>query len=146
MKFLRLGICALISFAVAAHGGVEDWARAILEAGVALLFLVWALRFYFNEKEQPGFSPLLPPLALFFLVGLGQWFLRATASSYSTQIELLLLLASLIFLFLCVQVFRTLPEWRGFVWFGMGLGFRSEEHTSELQSLTNLVCRLLLEK
>src|SRR5438046_7167330 len=26
------------------------------------------------------------------------------------------------------------------------LGFRSEEHTSELQSLTNLVCRLLLEK
>src|SRR5438093_10206167 len=27
-----------------------------------------------------------------------------------------------------------------------GAGFRSEEHTSELQSLTNLVCRLLLEK
>src|SRR5258706_10567090 len=32
---------------------------------------------------------------------------------------------------------------------GQGLlkrGVRSEEHTSELQSLTNLVCRLLLEK
>src|SRR5262249_58106949 len=27
-----------------------------------------------------------------------------------------------------------------------GLPLRSEEHTSELQSLTNLVCRLLLEK
>src|SRR5437016_7062739 len=27
-----------------------------------------------------------------------------------------------------------------------GTGPRSEEHTSELQSLTNLVCRLLLEK
>src|SRR5437016_12129775 len=27
-----------------------------------------------------------------------------------------------------------------------GLDNRSEEHTSELQSLTNLVCRLLLEK
>src|SRR5437016_9780725 len=26
------------------------------------------------------------------------------------------------------------------------IGARSEEHTSELQSLTNLVCRLLLEK
>ena len=25
-------------------------------------------------------------------------------------------------------------------------GLRSEEHTSELQSLTNIVCRLLLEK
>src|SRR5258706_6973066 len=27
-----------------------------------------------------------------------------------------------------------------------GAGVRSEEHTSELQSLTNIVCRLLLEK
>src|SRR5438046_3996718 len=29
---------------------------------------------------------------------------------------------------------------------GRGHRHRSEEHTSELQSLTNLVCRLLLEK
>src|SRR5437016_9862136 len=29
---------------------------------------------------------------------------------------------------------------------GAGKSTRSEEHTSELQSLTNLVCRLLLEK
>src|SRR5262249_60933818 len=29
---------------------------------------------------------------------------------------------------------------------GVSRGIRSEEHTSELQSLTNLVCRLLLEK
>src|SRR5215213_11258888 len=28
----------------------------------------------------------------------------------------------------------------------LGVAARSEEHTSELQSLTNLVCRLLLEK
>src|SRR2546430_10338092 len=28
----------------------------------------------------------------------------------------------------------------------LGLGERSEEHTSELQSQSNLVCRLLLEK
>src|SRR5438046_7598763 len=28
----------------------------------------------------------------------------------------------------------------------MSTQYRSEEHTSELQSLTNLVCRLLLEK
>src|SRR5438046_10765556 len=30
--------------------------------------------------------------------------------------------------------------------FGNRIHTRSEEHTSELQSLTNLVCRLLLEK
>src|SRR2546427_8649600 len=29
---------------------------------------------------------------------------------------------------------------------GIGGGLRSEEHTSELQSQSNLVCRLLLEK
>src|SRR4051812_49632668 len=31
-------------------------------------------------------------------------------------------------------------------WPGIGIGCRSEEHTSELQSHVNLVCRLLLEK
>ena len=123
MRFLRIGLCALISFAVLAHGGVEDWARAVMETGVAFLFLIWALHFFFNEQEQPEISPLLPPLALFFLVVLGQWFFRATASSYNTRIELQLLLASLLFLFLCVQIFHTLQDWRSFVWFGMGLGF-----------------------
>src|SRR5215472_16294455 len=123
MSFLRLGICALISFAVLAHGGVEDWARAVLEIGVGFLFLIWAVRFYFNGQEQPFLSPLLPPLALFSLVVLGQWFFRATASPYNTRIELLLLLATVLFLFLCVQVFHTLQDWRSFVWFGMGFGF-----------------------
>src|SRR5437016_8299250 len=36
---------------------------------------------------------------------------------------------------------RPRPRERGLRW-----RTRSEEHTSELQSLTNLVCRLLLEK
>jgi hypothetical protein len=123
MKFLRFGICALLAFAVAAHGGVEDWARAILETGAGLLFLVWALRFYFSENEQIVISPLLPPLAAFSLVAFGQLFFRTTASAYNTRIEVLLVLAALILLFLSVQAFRTLEDWRGFVWFGMGLGF-----------------------
>src|SRR5258706_8828362 len=38
-------------------------------------------------------------------------------------------------------------SWVGIVEFGDRVkANRSEEHTSELQSLTNLVCRLLLEK
>src|SRR5437016_4374008 len=47
---------------------------------------------------------------------------------------------------------RDPRPWRSFLWrkhnseeISMAVG-RSEEHTSELQSLTNLVCRLLLEK
>ncbi len=123
MKFLRFGICALVAFAVVAHGGVEDWARAVIESGAGLLFLFWALWIYFNEKEQPVLSPLLLPLALFSLLVLGQWFFHATASSYNTRLEFLLLLACLLLLFLAVQAFRTLDDWRGFIWFGMGLGF-----------------------
>src|ERR1019366_3737021 len=45
-----------------------------------------------------------------------------------------------------VPSFRSNSAWR---WPALWTGFhrtRSEEHTSELQSLTNLVCRLLLEK
>jgi len=123
MKFFRVCICALVVFAVAAHGGVEDWARAVIETGAGLLFLVWAVWLYFNDQEQPVFSPLLPPLAVLFLIVLGQWFFHATASSYHTRIELLLFLADLIILFLAVQAFRTLADLRSFVWFGMGLGF-----------------------
>src|SRR5713226_2244111 len=123
MKLLRFGICALVVFAVAAHGGVEDWARAVFETGAGLLFLAWALWIYFTHEEQIVFSPLLPPLGAFSLVVCGQWFFHATASSYSTRMELLLLVSDLILLFLAVQAFRTLQDWRGFVWFGMIFGF-----------------------
>src|SRR5258706_12778737 len=51
------------------------------------------------------------------------------------------------------QVESSLPSHSSDGWFtlsspqvGGGAQVRSEEHTSELQSLTNLVCRLLLAK
>src|SRR2546430_13250644 len=58
-------------------------------------------------------------------------------------------------LFPYTTLFRSPDTAAGFAWafdtgsgFGAfeGNGFRSEEHTSELQSQSNLVCRLLLEK
>jgi O-antigen ligase len=123
MRFLRFGIWALVVCAVAAHGAVEDWARAVFETGAGLLFLVWSIWFFFKREEHPVLSPLLPPLATLSLIVLGQLFFRWTASPYNTRMELLLLLADLIVLFLAVQAFRTLEDWRGFVWFGMFLGF-----------------------
>ena len=123
MKFLRIGICALVVFGVLAHGGVEDWARAVFETGAGLLLLAWALWLFFHRDAQPLLSPLLLPLAALSLVVFGQWFFHLTASPYDTRMELLLLLADLIVLFLAVQAFHTLEDWRGFVWFGMGFGF-----------------------
>src|SRR5260370_17722402 len=100
MKSLRFGICALVVFAVAAHGGVEDWARAVFETGAGLLLLAWALRIYFTQEEQIVFSPLLPPLAAFSLVVCGQWFFYGTASSFNLRKDFPLLVSLFVLLFL----------------------------------------------
>ncbi|MGC0773981.1 MAG: O-antigen ligase family protein [Candidatus Acidiferrum sp.] len=123
MKFLRIGICALIVFGVASHGAVEDWARAVLEIGAGLLFLVWAVRAYLKAEHQLVISPLLLPLGGLLLVVFAQLVFHGTASSYGTRMEFQLLLADILILFLAAQAFRTLDDWRGFVWFGMSFGF-----------------------
>src|SRR5436190_21295819 len=41
---------------------------------------------------------------------------------------------------------RRVPRINGAIWPPTRMTFRSEEHTSELQSHSDLVCRLLLEK
>ena len=120
---MRIGICALIVFSVAAHGGVEDWARAVLETAAGALFLLWALRFYVAREDRLGISPLLVPLAALSLIVLGQWLFHWTASRYNTRMELQLLLADVLILFLAAQAFRTIDDWRGFVWFLMTFGF-----------------------
>jgi O-antigen ligase len=123
MKPLRIGICALVVFAVASHGAVEDWARAVVQIGATLLFLAWAVRAYLTQEHQLFISPLLLPLVSLLLIALGQWIFHGTASSYETRMELQLLLADILLLFLASQVFRTLEDWRGFIWFVMSFGF-----------------------
>jgi O-antigen ligase len=126
MKFLRVGICALVAFSVAAHGGVEDWARAALETSAGALLIFWAARFCFyrdDEEKKIVVTPLLFPLIGLALLALGQLLFRATASTYDTRMELNLLIADCIVLFLAAQVFRASNEWRTFVWFVMVFGF-----------------------
>src|SRR5271155_5838433 len=123
MKFLRIGICALLVFGVAAHGGVEDWARTVLESGAAILLVGWAARVYFRREEQVVLSPLLLPLGALSLLVIFQWASHKTAYAYDTRTELQLLLADVILLFLTAQAFRTLEEWKKFVWFAMFFGF-----------------------
>ena len=123
MKFIRAGICALVLFAVAAHGGVEDWAAAVLEAGAAALIVFWALRVALGwEKEIHG-HPLLGPLAAFVAVVMFQFVFRTTAYRYTSKVDFLRLMAYLILVFLAAQAYRTLDDLRGFVWFLLALGF-----------------------
>jgi len=123
MKVLQTGICALVVFAVLAYGGVEDWARAVLETGAGLLFLAWAVNTYHAKQQQVIISPLLPPLLALLTVVTVQLVFHATASRYQTRVELQLLLAYVIFIFLAGQAFRTLDDWRSFLWFVMVFGF-----------------------
>jgi O-antigen ligase len=123
MRLLQIGLCAVLVFAIAAHGAVEAWALSILETSAGLLFLCWAVRTYMTRGESVFISPLLPPLlALVFLV-LGQLLFRETASPYNTRVALQLLTTLTLLLFIATQAFRTADDWRFFVWFIMAFGF-----------------------
>jgi O-antigen ligase len=123
MRLLQIGLCAVLVFAIAAHGAVEDWARAMLETSAGLLFVFWAARAYVTREERVVISPLLPPLIALIFLGAAQLLFRGTASPYETRIELQLLIALTLLLFLATQAFRTADDWRFFVWFIMSLGF-----------------------
>ena len=123
MKFLRVGVCAMLIFGVLVHGGVEDWARAIFETAAGILFIAWAVKLLLDSSEQLIVSPLLPPLVALALIVAAQLVFHLTASTYETRLDLLLLLADIIVLFLASQAFRTLQDWLGYIWFIMIFGF-----------------------
>ena len=123
MKILRMGICVLLSFAVLAYGGVEEWSQAVLEVGFAALLVIWALRTYAWDQEVIAVSPLLPPLVVFALVVLVQLVFHHTASVYDTRMQLQLLIIYIILLILLPQACYRMSHWRGLLWFLMSLGF-----------------------
>jgi O-antigen ligase len=123
MKILRIGICVLLSFAVLAYGGVEEWSQAVLEVGFAALLVIWALRTYAWDQEVIAVSPLLPPLVAFALVVLVQLVFHHTASVYDTRMQLQLLIIYIILLILLPQACYRMSHWRGLLWFLMSLGF-----------------------
>ncbi|MGB9470949.1 MAG: hypothetical protein WBQ59_16500, partial [Candidatus Acidiferrum sp.] len=123
MRFFRVGICCLLAFAVLSFGAVEEWAQAVLEVGAAVLLVLWAVRQYRIKAEQLSLPPEFLPLCAFALVVLIQLAFHLTASSYYTRVELQLLVAYLIIVFLISQAFSRRGHWRAFVWFLMSLGF-----------------------
>src|ERR1700686_1582355 len=123
MRLLQIGLCAVLAFAIAAHGGVEDWSRAVVETSAGVLFVLWAVRAYITREEDVVISPILPPLLALSLVALAQILFRGTVSVYASRVELQLLVAITLLLFVAAQAFRTRDDWRFFVWFVMSFGF-----------------------
>src|SRR2546425_2671179 len=94
-----------------------------------LVQVIYQLRFFFLMIRRPPRSTLFPYTTLFRSLPLK----RGRGTSYRILVDRTV---GFHLLFSCRR-------------FGIGGGillFRSEEHTSELQSLAYLVCRLLLEK
>src|SRR5690349_22867102 len=86
--------------------------------------------------RPPPRSTLFPYTTLFRFIVAG-WMLLALGLSFYARARI------------GVQRWRSLHRWTALAWvlsIGHSLGERSEEHTSELQSRRDLVCRLLLEK
>ena len=124
MKPVRIGIFAIIAFAVLSHGAVEAWARGILETAAGILLLVWAVAFLLSKKEHSiVLPPLLFPLLALALLAAAQLAFRLTTSPFTTRIELQLMLSMLVLFFLAAQAFRTLADWRSFAWFVMIFAF-----------------------
>src|SRR5438034_5541994 len=99
---------------------------------------------WFNETAFDSLDYLVPALLLFVLAA-AKWAWRYwhRESLRARRIVLSLLTIGAGCLLLWVVLGRR-PWWLPLV--GLALGPRSEEHTSELQSHSDLVCRLLLEK
>ena len=123
MKPIRIGICALVTFAVLAHGAVEPWSEAVLEVGAAALLLLWVWRAALGGEFKVVWNPLLWPLLGLWAVAALQLAAGITVYPFVTRIELLKYTALLALFFLGTQSFRTLEHWRGFVWFVLILGF-----------------------
>jgi len=123
MKFVRVGICCLLTFAVLSFGATEEWSQAVLEVGAAVLLVLWAIRQYRLKAELLFIPQEFMPLCAFALVVVLQWVFHLTASRYDTRMELQLLITYLIVLFLMSQAYSRKGHWRGFVWFLMTLGF-----------------------
>src|SRR5579872_3978596 len=100
---LVFGLCALLFFAVLSYGAVEVWSVSILEAGLAVLFLTWAIRQVMAGELKVQASPLYAPAFLFAAVVAAQLGFGITAYRYATLISSLQYLAYGILLFLTVQ-------------------------------------------
>jgi O-antigen ligase len=123
MIIVRIGICILAAFGVAAHGAVEPWSESVLEIGAAALLAWWGILFAAGVAPAIRWNRLFVPLAGFWAWGTVQFLTGLTASPYLTRIEWLKLSALLVLFFLAIQAFATVDHWRGLIWFLMILGF-----------------------
>jgi O-antigen ligase len=123
MNAIRIGICALIAFAVLSFGCVQPWSEAILEIGAATLFLLWGILSLRRQHADIHWNWLYLPLLGLGALAIMQLAFGLSAYAYLTKIELLKWGAYILLFFLAVEAFHTEKRLKGFVWFLIVFGF-----------------------
>jgi O-antigen ligase len=81
---LFAGLCVLLIFGPLAFGAVEKWSLLVLQAGAALLFVLWAIQAVWHGVLEVDRSPLHLPMAAFALLLGAQLLLGLTSYRYAT--------------------------------------------------------------
>jgi len=110
------GLFGLLLFAPLAFGSVEPWSIFVLEAGTALVFLLWGIRQVQSGEISITSSPLFAPMLVFAaLIGV-QLASGHTAYRYATYSLALLYCAYGLLCFLAVQVLRRTSQVKQLTW------------------------------
>jgi O-antigen ligase len=123
MRAVRVGICALIAFAVLSFGGVEPWGEAILEIGATVLFVAWGILAVRRQEAEILWNWLYLPLLGLGVFAFVQYAFGLSVYPYLTKVELLKWGAYVVLFFLTTESFRTMDQWKRFVWFLVIFGF-----------------------
>jgi O-antigen ligase len=106
------GVWALLLFGPLAFGAVEPWSIFLLEAGAALLFVVWTVRQVTSGEVRVLGNPLFVPMLLFAALIGAQLVLHRTSYRYQTVSSLLLYGAYGMLCFLVIQSLRRTSQVR----------------------------------
>ncbi len=106
------GVFGLLLFGPLAFGAVEPWSIFVLEAGAALLLVLWTVRQAACGELSVSWNPLFAPMLGFALYIGFQLVTGRTAYRYQTFSAALLYCAYGIFCFLVVQVLRRTTQVR----------------------------------
>lgn len=119
------GVFGLLLFEPLAFGGVESWAIYLLEAGAAMLLMIWAFHEFVSEEVSIRWNPLFPPMLAFASLVILQLVSGMTAYRYVTISSGLLYCAYGVLCFLVVQCLRRTWQIRnlvmGFSAYGLAL-------------------------
>ncbi len=123
MKVIRIGICALLAFAVLTDGGMPVWSTALLEIGAAILLLAWGADAFRQRRLEVHRNWLYLPVLGLIAFCLAQKLFGLSVYPYVTEIELLKWIAYFVLAFLSVETFRTTTQLKAFSVFLVSFGF-----------------------